>query len=181
MFPPTHRGVPAGDTVTIQAAGSNRHTARYVVYSHEALGSRTARFRWETTDSTVATIGPTGLMRARRPGRVIVRATFQGITGSTEVEVWRPIASLRILPTDTTIQVDDTVEVRAAAVDGAGATLPDARLQLTPRDFRVMRTVAHDVQGGVVTGRYRAVGPGSTVIDAHTTNRRVGLRIVVRR
>ena len=50
---------------------------------------------WRSSDTTVAVVGPTGLLTARRPGTVVVSAVVDGVAGERTLSVARvPLAGL---------------------------------------------------------------------------------------
>ena len=73
---------------------------------------------WSSSDTTVATISPTGLVTTLKLGRVTITATVEGVIASTTLTVVPvPIASVGVLPGTATIQTESTQQLIATARD----------------------------------------------------------------
>jgi hypothetical protein len=83
-------------------------------YSDGTTSNVTAQASWESTNTTVATVSPAGVAVYLAAGTVTFRATFQSVSGSTNVVVAAPA------PTITSIAVTG---LTTAAIVGESATL----------------------------------------------------------
>jgi uncharacterized protein YjdB len=79
---------------------------------------------WSSEDSLIAAVSPEGLVSGRSPGTVRVAASSGGVSAlATVIVLPKPVASISIAPSDTTITVDQAVILRATTRDAAGGTL----------------------------------------------------------
>ncbi len=74
---------PAGATVPVGGSQAFVATGHYSDGSSAAL----ADVAWASSDARVLTVDAAGLARARRPGTVVLSATFEELTGQTDVTV----------------------------------------------------------------------------------------------
>jgi uncharacterized protein YjdB len=77
---------------------------------------------WSSSDTAIATVSQAGLVLARAPGAVIVRAASEGRTGQATLTIApKPVASVEILPAgEITQEVETTraLALRVRAADG---------------------------------------------------------------
>jgi hypothetical protein len=116
-----------GDTITLYASADR---ATNLVCPPELYNSISApeRFRYSSTDTTVATVTSRGLLAARALGVTRVVAISAGISSDLPVIVSPPFASLHITVTPATGRVGDTITVRADALDSNGAAVPGGQV-----------------------------------------------------
>src|SRR5688500_17415196 len=130
-------------TVTVRSASDGLQTGETIQLTASAVrgdGTRldvTTLAAWSTSDTTRATISATGLLTGVGPGSVTARATYQGATGSTPLEVRAARRQLRVTVTETAPTESKTI---------GGATL--------------------EIVGGTGAGRqFVAAADGSAVIE----------------
>jgi hypothetical protein len=118
-----------GDTITVYAMADR--TGRGFFCPPELYNSVTApeRFRYSSTNTTVATVTSRGLLTARALGVAHLVAVSAGISDSLPVIVSPAFASLHITVTPATARVGDTIRVQADALDGNGAVITGAQIR----------------------------------------------------
>jgi hypothetical protein len=109
--------------------------------SASQAGAPLTAVTWSTSDGTVATVSPAGVITARRPGRVTVTGTAGSVSGSTAVQVVPDFSGTWTGPLFRT-QLSCAGTSTAAVCQPA--TTPEALL--TPATFRLSQA------GAVVTG-----------------------------
>jgi hypothetical protein len=110
-----------GDTATLRATAYSSGWGSRELYDSYASESDARRFRWTSSDSTVATIGPTGLVTARRAGETRLTVTGDRLDGFTLVlRVYPAVASLDIDPASIDVAVGGGATVRVIARDASG-------------------------------------------------------------
>ncbi|MEI6740566.1 MAG: Ig-like domain-containing protein [Gemmatimonadaceae bacterium] len=150
----TVRPVPVA-AVTVSPAGSTVYlgnTQQMTASARDAAGAAlTGRgVVWSVSDTTVATISPTGLVTTLKVGRVTVTATVEGVAGSSTITVVPvPIASVGVVPGTATIQTDATLQLIATARDIYDRVATGRSVAWTSSDPAVATVSAT----GVVTGK----------------------------
>jgi uncharacterized protein YjdB len=121
---------PTVATVTVTAPSTTlslAHTMQLQAVLKDGRGNTlTGRsVTWATTDNTVATVSPTGLVTGiALGGPVSITATSEGKSGATAVTVApAPIATIAMTPTTHTLQVGQTVQLRVDLRDDLGNAL----------------------------------------------------------
>ena len=86
------------------------------------LAGRTVQ--WSTTSSAIATVSSQGLVHGMSAGSATISAVSEGQTGTVVVKVTPiPVASVTLTPASSTVPVDGTVQLTAAAMDASGHAL----------------------------------------------------------
>src|SRR5688572_3349876 len=70
-----------GDTAQFQATATLTNNTMHTV---------TTRATWESSDQTIATVSAAGFVTAVGAGQAMIRATYEGVTGSLRVTVAEP-------------------------------------------------------------------------------------------
>ena len=101
--------VPAGYGLWMQAVA---------IYSDATTRNVTRLATWQTSDTTIASIGnvwwTSGLVLSHSPGIATISANFQNITGSVDLDVTSArLTSIDITPIDPTTTVGDPTELVA--------------------------------------------------------------------
>lgn len=110
---PQNATVAAGLTQQFTAAGN------YSDGTSKALSPVT----WSTSDVTLATIGPTGLLTALKQGAVTVSASFSAMTGGAPLTVGPPnLMSLSVSPQNTTVAAGLTQQFTATGSFSDGSS-----------------------------------------------------------
>lgn len=119
---------------------------------------------WSTSAPGVATVGANGLLLAAAPGSVTITAASGGRSGSVALEVFQ-LAPVRIdmTPEMTILAVGGTVQLRAAALDADGDTIP-AQLAWTFGETRRAGVPVLAATGDA--GAYRGAALGHTTVQA---------------
>jgi hypothetical protein len=77
---------------------------------------------WTSGNPAIATVDTTGLVHALKPGKTSIRATGEGVTGETSIEVMKPkFAKLLITPATISAKTGDVLHF--SAKDGKGETV----------------------------------------------------------
>ena len=86
-----------------------------------------AEFAWESSDPSVATVDPMGLVTASANGAVTVTARVGSASGTVTVTVDQVVASVAVSPSaDTLPALGDTLRLSAEALDANGNAVADA-------------------------------------------------------
>lgn len=119
---------------------------------------------WSVSAPAVATVGANGLLLARTPGTVTITAASGGKSGSVALEVFQLApARIALAPELTVLAVGETVQLRAAALDVEGDTIP-AQLALTFGETR--RAGAAVLAATGEPGVYRGAALGHATVRA---------------
>ena len=131
---------------------------------------------WASSDSTIATVTPSGELTARARGTAWIRARSSGFTDSILVRVTPVLAKLVITPADTTVAPEGAVRFEATLFDSDGLPVTgvpitwsstdtltasiDSTGTATPRvlDSTLIRASANGIAGTAVVragGRFR--------------------------
>ncbi len=87
-----------------------------------ALTGRTVT--WASSNTAVATVGPSGLVTSKAAGSATITATSEGKAGSATVTVAAvPVASVAVTPATATIPSQGTLQLTATPKDANGNTL----------------------------------------------------------
>jgi len=125
----------------------------------QPLSGRTAT--WWSSDPTVATIGPTGVLLGVRPGNAQITGTIEGRSASANVVVTAvagPVASVTLSADSLPLGEGASVQLFAIARDAQGMIVTGRTVQWTSSDA----TIAYVTAGGLVT----AIRPGFAAIHA---------------
>jgi uncharacterized protein YjdB len=116
---------------------------------------------WVTSDPTIATVGPNGVMNTLAEGSVTINASISGVTASASVNVSRAsVASMTVAPQNASIIPGGNVQLVATPLDASGRTLSG----VVPKWSSSNTAIAQVSATGVVTG----VAKGLAVITAQT-------------
>ena len=113
---------------------------------------------WTSTDTSIASVSPAGLVRSRRAGTARIVASSGTGVDTTLITITRPAVTLRLTPTFATVWIGRTQALALEVRDSANVLLTDRDVQWTssnPAAVAVSST-------GVVSG----VGEGMAVITA---------------
>jgi uncharacterized protein YjdB len=104
---PDSTGVFVGATTTLRAA--------LLDAAGDTIRQRAASFRIDpASDTTIATVSSAGVVSGVRVGSVRVIASREGKEDTTRVTVTlRPVATVAVMPADTTVRVGNTVQLTA--------------------------------------------------------------------
>jgi uncharacterized protein YjdB len=117
---------------------------------------------WATSEATVATVDPTGLVTAAANGVVLVTATSAGQSAFATVEVRQQVAAARLSEHNVTLTgAADTLRLGAVGLDRNGYPVADVAFQ-----WRSGSECVATVDAGLVT----AQGRGATAITVTPAN-----------
>lgn len=112
---------------------------------HPVAGAGVA---WSSSDTLVATVDASGLVRPAANGRVTIHAASGVLGGFSTVIVEQVAAAVELSSPGDTILVTDSIRLRARAFDIDEFVIPDARFRWESSDAQIAR-VSKD---GYVTG-----------------------------
>lgn len=145
---------PAAATIAPEATVQLEATTR------DAAGNTlTGRdIAWSSSDEDVATVSGTGLVSGVSDGEATITATSEGISGSAEVTVLTPVATVEVTPDAVTIAPTETAQLVAVTRDADGNQLAGRPITWSSSDDGVA-TVSLD-------GLVRGVDDGTATITA---------------
>ena len=119
---------------------------------------------WSSTNQSIATVDQNGLVVGVAPGTVEIRATSEGIPGTSVVTVdLVAVSSVSITPPSTTLTPGSTAQLTATPRDSAGTALAGPALGGRITTWTSLNTAAATVStSGLVT----AVAQGTATIQA---------------
>lgn len=106
-------------------------SARLTGTVHDANGHALADMgvTWISTDTSVATVDASGLVRPVANGEAAIRATSANLNGYAGVEVRQIATSLQLSSPGDSILVTDSIKLRASAFDAGEFAILDARFR----------------------------------------------------
>ncbi|HEX6927566.1 MAG TPA: Ig-like domain-containing protein [Longimicrobiaceae bacterium] len=150
------------DGATLLVGEKQQFRARALASDGSELTGRPVT--WSSSDPDIVEISSTGLATALAAGAATIRATIEGRVGTAGVAVGvPPVASVEVVPTTFTLEVDETRTLEAITRAANGSELTGRTVVWTSDDEAVARVSSE----GVV----RAMGPGATTITASSEGR----------
>ena len=166
-YPPVSRvAVTPEEGGGFYVGAAARHEAQVI---DEADDVRDMEIRWTTSDPSVATVDRFGIMTARAPGTVQLRADAGGIRGEVTYQVHaNPTATLSIAAAQETARTGDVIRFTADARDGAGSVVEDIPVTYTLISDPTNSATA-DIAPAEVDdqGRFVAYAPGIYTVMAN--------------
>ena len=150
LIPVTRVTVTLRDTVMLKG-DSSVVTATAFSGSGAVLTGRAVA--WRSSDTTVATVTPNGIVRSRGRGLVTVVATIDGISGSTQGQV-RGVSRVFFSP--------DTITIRAPET---GFVLANITVDPGVSGALVWRSLTPAVVSVVTPGNLKALAPGAGRVE----------------
>jgi hypothetical protein len=75
---------------------------------------------WTSKNPAIASVDPAGLVRALKPGKAVIQATGDGVTGETAVTIVKnPVSALVISPASSSVKTGEVVHLSAKSNKGA--------------------------------------------------------------
>jgi len=167
--------------VALEVAPAETTLAAGFVTSLSAIGSYdvlpprdlSARVTWSVSDTTIATVSPAGIARARAPGVASVRATMDGIFGEMALTVTEAeLVSLGIDPPSASVPLGMTYSFLAEGVYTDGSIRDATRGTSWSADNEDVATIGSD-------GVARAEALGTTLIAARRGERSATATLLV--
>lgn len=135
---PSSATIPVGGTTTLVATPLDA--------SNNPLSGRTVT--WASSDQAVATVSSAGVVSGVAAGLATVTATSEGRSGSAQVTVVVPVASVTVTPGTATVLVGGTTTLTATVRDAANNLLTGRPVTWTS----TVPSVATVSPAGLVTG-----------------------------
>ncbi len=130
---------------------------------------------WASSDPSVATVSPAGLVTGLAPGAATITGTSEGKTGSAAVTVNPvPVAAVSVSPTSVAIWVGQVVQLTAAPLDANGDALSDRTVKWVSSD----PAVAVVSPGGLVTGLAVGVATVTATSEGKTGSAAITVSLV---
>jgi len=157
-------------TVSLTTGGTQQITATPRDAQGNALADRAVT--WESQNTNIATVSPTGLITAVAPGTTTVTATSEGKVGTVTVTVTAPaVGSISVSPGSATVYVAATTPLTATVRDVNNLVIQGTAVSWSSDQPQT----ASVSQGGVVTG----LAPGSATITASSSGKTGSAAIIV--
>jgi hypothetical protein len=111
---PQTPSIQQGSTLQMTATGT---------YNDGSIKTLTNSAFWSTSDSTIASVGTTGLVTGVAPGTATITAESGTTVGSTSITIQLGnITSIAVTPTNNSIKVGSTIQLKAIATTSNGTT-----------------------------------------------------------
>ncbi len=112
---------------------------------------------WQSLASSVATVSATGVVTGISPGRAVIQASAEGVTGTDTVTITAaPVSSVVLSPSTSSLFAGQTEQLAAQVTNAAGQSIAGATVTYSSSNTAVAKVNA----SGMVTG----VGVGITTI-----------------
>lgn len=129
-------------------------TARPVDSAGTAVANRT--IAWATSDASIATVTPAGVVAGVGTGHTLVQATSDGNTTAVDVTVSPvppvAVATVTVSPSPASVLEGATLQLNAATLDSVGAALTGRTITWTTSNDRVATISASGLLKGVAAG-----------------------------
>ncbi|MEW5854273.1 MAG: Ig-like domain-containing protein [Myxococcota bacterium] len=131
----------------------------------------TVQPEWSSSDPSVATVGPDGLVTAQGTGKTVITGKTQGVEGSVEVDV-RIVGAVEVEPKEPQkLKLGKTMKFKAVVKDDRGNVMPNEKILWRAAGYAI------DVdQDGLVTAQ--ALGESTLVAQAKDKETRVPFVVV---
>lgn len=137
-----------GDTAQFMATANNPIGWPGILFNSR---DRPERFRWRSSDTTLARVSASGLVHALAPGLVHISSNADTASGMVAVTVIEPI-DLQVRPREARIRIGDTIRISALAHDRAGNSVPGLRIFDYSVDYDVLESRGNLSFVGIDTG-----------------------------
>jgi uncharacterized protein YjdB len=144
----------AGQTLQLKATGS---------YSDGSTKDVTSAATWGTSDSSIATVAPGGMLTAKASGQCSVSATLAGIGSSFPVTITSGLLSIAVTPANSSIAVTTTQQFIATGTYSDNST-QNLTSQVTWASS--VPSIATISTSGPTMGLVSALSAGNTTISA---------------
>ena len=156
---------PANPTAVL---GINQRFAATAVYDDGSVETVTADCTWTSSDSSVASVGPTGgtagVATPIKAGSTTITATFEGVSGSTLLAVsGAKLLSIAVTPSPLSVAVGATQQLKATGTwdDKSTRNITSDVTWISTGD-----TIATVSNAAGSRGLLTAVSPGSVTVEA---------------
>jgi len=140
------------EAVELHWLGSSTRLRAMVV---DRLGSPVAGTSpsWRSLDPALATVDPTGLVRAGAVGIARIVAEFQNLADTTTVVIDQRPAAIAVAGVRDTLNLDELVSPVATVYDSGGTLIPGAAVQVTALDPAVVTVASNGALQATLPGR----------------------------
>jgi parallel beta-helix repeat protein len=136
---------------------------------------------WSSLEPSVATVDAQGKVKSKAVGIALITALAGGVSDTATVEVRQVVASVSISPSTATLEVGETQQFTASAVDSAGTEVRDVTFTWNSSNDTVASVDESGLATGLTTGNVEitaAVGnidaAASITVDAAQEEERSG-------
>ena len=120
---PTLSTLTVGPSTPTIVQGSTLQMTATGTFNDGSIKTLTNSAFWSTSDSTIASVGTTGLVTGVAPGTATITAESGTTVGSTTVTIQLGnITSIAVMPQSNSIKVGGTVQLKAVATTSNGTT-----------------------------------------------------------
>lgn len=168
--------VPASDTVQSGDSMLVLKTARLAAVLKDAGGNVLSVIQtgstvaWTSSDATVASVAPSGVVTGLKSGAVTITAAIEGKSNTAAIKDSAvTVASVTVKPNPDTVKVKNTVNLKATVLSTAGDTLKTRGMFWTSSDTSVAVVANADSLNVVApggTGTISGVKAGTATITA---------------
>jgi uncharacterized protein YjdB len=141
---PTSQSIVVGATITLTASARDAQGA--------TISGRTAA--WTSSQPSVATVSPAGVVSGVAPGTAVVSASIDGVTGSATIAVLTsPVATVQITGVSITpLVTGQTVQLVVVLKDASGNVLTGRSVTWSTSNAAVASVSSSGLVTGVTTG-----------------------------
>jgi alpha-amylase len=108
---------------------------------------------WSSSDTTVATVDQSGVVKGVTPGTIQIAASAQGINGyATVTTVPIPVAKIVVTPSKPTVTAKSTVQLADTCKDAAGHVLSGRTVSWASDEVSVATVSSTGLVSGVKSG-----------------------------
>ncbi len=136
-------------TAGIDAGSTTQLTATLKDASGQTLTGRVVA--WSSSQATIATVSPTGLVTGVAGGTATITALSEGKTGTATITV-TGVRTVTVTPSSATISVLGTVTLTATVRDPSGAIIPNAQVSWSTSNALVAGVSSNGVVSGLLPG-----------------------------
>lgn len=136
-------------TASVNAGSTTQLTATLKDASGLTLTGRVVA--WSSSQATIATVSPTGLVTGVAAGTATITAMSEGRTGSATITV-TGVRTVAVTPTSATINVLGTVSLTATVRDPSGAIIPNAQVTWSTSNALVAGVSSNGTVSGLLPG-----------------------------
>jgi len=164
VLAPVSTIVVAPPTAQVPVGGTLQLTATLMDAQGNTLLGRTVA--WTSTNGNIATVSAAGLITGATSGSVTITATSEGKSGSAQLIILTPVASVSVTPAAAQLATGSTRQLTATLQDVLGNALTGRTITWTSSNS----SIASVSPSGLVT----AIAPGGPVTVTATSEGRAG-------